>query len=102
MKLKVLVPPPGEEELRLNYIYLIKEVREFTSELKGYKGVRVLLQGEKKEMVSIPLWYRDIVGRRSKLGSFVLVLGDDLAGWIGKKIKFISWEKNKREIEVMK
>ena len=99
MKLNVRLAMEGEEVLKLGQAYKIKDTEEFTSELKGYKGIRVILEAEDGKLLAIPLWLREQVGRKSKLGAFLALLGDNTAKWKGKKIQFVSWEQGKRIIK---
>ena len=84
------------------HIYTITETELFTSQVRGYKGLRVAMtdiEGDKPVVAA--LWMREIAGSKSKLGSFVAALGDDSDTWVGKKIKFVTWRPNDRKIEVI-
>ena len=80
--------------------YEITEVEEFTSQIRGYKGLRVSMKDKEGEEVVEALWLRDVAGSRSKLGSFIVVLGKDTDAWIGKSITFISWKPSNRVIQL--
>jgi len=95
------LPLPGDEAIKLGHKYRIASVEEFTSDVQGLKGIRVTLDGGKDEKIALALWLRSTVGKKSKLGSFVVALGDNTDNWIGKHIRFISWIERKREIEVV-
>ena len=47
------------------------------------------------------LWLADTASSTSKLGSFLVALGNDTEKWIGKTIKIREWSSRDREIEVM-
>lgn len=92
------LPLPGEEILRLNYDYLIMDIEPFKSEVNGYFGFRVTLDGGKDNTLALALWYRETVGRKSKMGSFLTALGENPTSWAGKMIRFVSWDAKNRVI----
>lgn len=47
------------------------------------------------------LWLSDTASSTSKLGSFIVALGNDSDKWIGKTIYFREWSNKNREIEVV-
>ena len=47
------------------------------------------------------LWLREKVSRNSKLGAFLLVLGDDTDEWLGKTIVIDRWQERDRKIQVV-
>jgi hypothetical protein len=65
------------------------------------RAVRVTVVGNDGQLYGEMLWVRDIVGETSKLGAFITALGKKPKEWIGKKIKFISWEPANRKIAVI-
>jgi len=94
------MPLPGEECMILNHTYEIKNVESFTSELRGFEGIRVTLNDGSDLFWAVALWMgRQIVGRKSKLGAFILALGNDPDKWVGQKIQFKKWEPRDRVIE---
>jgi len=100
-KLNSSVPLPGDEAIKLNQKYVILVAETFISDVAGYEGVRVTLDGGIDNLLAIPLWQRQTVGRKSKLGAFLAVLGNDTDSWIGKTIKFVSWQPKARVIELV-
>ena len=84
------------------HTYLIHDAELFTSQVRGYKGLRVPLtdQTDQTEVIAV-LWTRDIAGEKSKLGSFISVLGNDTDNWNGKKIKILKWRPGERQIELV-
>lgn len=80
--------------------YHIKEVEQFTSAVRGFKGLRVTMHGRDGKEYVESLWLRDVVGTRSKLGSFISVLGKDTDSWVDKSITFLSWRQGDRNIEL--
>jgi hypothetical protein len=84
------------------HIYKIGEPELFTSQVRGYKGLRVPLtdQADQSEVVAA-LWMREVAGSLSKLGAFVAALGDITESWTGKTIKVVSWRTGNRKIEVI-
>jgi len=102
MKLTLQVPLPGDEELKIGATYRIKKVEPFTSQLRGFEGLRVEIdEVGGSQSLSIPLWQRDLASRRSKIGAFVIALGDDTDKWIGKQIIFEAWARGNRVIKVV-
>ena len=95
------LPLPSDEAVKLEVEYVILKVEEFESELNRYEGWRVTLDAGGGEMIAVPLWYGKTVSRESKLGAFLVALGNDYDAWIGKGIKFISWVEKARLIEVV-
>jgi len=64
----------------------------------GWDGVRVVLQDDNGVEYSEVLWKRNEVGPKSKLGAFILELGDNTDDWVGKRIKILVWKEKAREI----
>lgn len=84
------------------HIYQIHDPELFTSQVRSYKGLRVPMtdQQDQSEVVAA-LWTRDIAGEKSKLGSFIVALGNDTDTWNGKKIRILKWRPGERQIEVV-
>jgi len=91
------LPEPEE-----GHTYQIKETELFTSQVRGYKGLRVAMTDvyDSTEVVAA-LWTRDIAGEKSKLGAFIVALGSDTDTWPGKKINILRWKTGDRQIEVV-
>ena len=81
--------------------YTITETELFTSQVRGYKGLRVSMTAEDGTQVVAALWTRDIAGEKSKLGAFITALGNDTDNWIGKKVRVVTWRPGDRKIEVI-
>jgi len=96
------IPLPGEEKLKLDHAYRIVSCEEFFSELRNYHGLRVTLNGGTDDLIAVPLWLRETAGRKSKIGAFVSVLGEDVDRWVGKVIVFREWKPRNRVIEEVK
>lgn len=96
-----VLPLPGEEILKLNLPYAVMSVEPFKSEVNGYFGFRVVLDGGKDNVLSLALWYGETVGRKSKMGSFMVALGQDVLTWPLKIIKVISWNAKNRIVELV-
>jgi len=96
------LPLPGEEAIKLGKDYVIMSVDDFTSEVQNLHGWRVTLDGGKDDTLAIPLWFREVVSQRSKMGSFIAALGNDPDAWNGHTIQFVSWVDRNREIKVVK
>jgi len=90
----------------------ISKVEVIKTQLKGYDGVRVVLsntnceecgkaQGLDTNDHAGMLWLRDNVGQKSKLGAFIIALGDDTDNWVGKKIVIKTWQSKARAIQVL-
>jgi len=90
----------------------ISKVEVIKTQLKGYDGVRVVLsntnceecgkaQGLDTNDHAAMLWLRDNVGQKSKLGTFIIALGDDTDNWVGKKIVIKTWQSKARAIQVL-
>lgn len=88
---------PAAEEGK---VYDIVSADEFSSAVRSFKGLRVTLKDLKGNEAVEALWLRSPVGPKSKLGSFVVVLGKDTKNWIGKRIRIISWKQGSRQIEL--
>jgi len=83
---------------RLGEAYEIISVEEVTTQVRNLKGLRVTLRDSKGKENAEMLWLRDVVGRNSKLGAFIALLGDNTDRWVGKKIIFVSWMPRQREL----
>jgi len=89
----------------------ISKVEIIKTQLRGYEGIRVILSdtnceecGKAKGLDTNEhgdmLWLRESVGQKSKLGAFVLTLGNDTDNWIGKRIVIKTWQSKSRSIQV--
>lgn len=90
------LPEPEEGK-----IYTIESAEAFTSQVRSYKGIRVSMVDENNKHFVVPIWTRDIVGSKSKLGAFITALGQDTDTWTGTKIRFAAWRQGNRKIEVV-
>ena len=95
------LPFPSDEAIKLNKDYVLVDVSPFTSEVQGFNGYRVVLDGGSDDLIAIALWSREVVGRSSKLGSFLVALGRDQEEWTGKIIQFVAWQPKDRLIRVV-
>lgn len=82
-------------------VYKIGEVEEFTSAVRGFKGLRVDMKDSKGNTVVASLWLREVVGLKSKLGSFIKALGKNTDNWKGKKVRVVKWGVGNREVELV-
>lgn len=80
--------------------YEITGAEEFQSQVRGYKGLRLTMKDSAGMEVVESLWLRSPVGAKSKLGSFITVLGKDTDNWKGKAITFIAWKASNRIIQL--
>jgi len=93
---------PGDEAIEEGKIYKVVEVQKIDQRVRGFPGYDVILDGGRNTRLSVSLWSKERIGRRSKIGAFVLVLGRNTDDWIGKQIRFIAWQPRKRQIELVK
>jgi len=96
-ELQVLVPEGFFEGL-VGVITNV-EIRPFPA--LGTNAVVVEITDDEGKKYSEPLWVREVVGARSKLGSFVRVLGRNPRLWIGKRVRIVSWRQAYRAIELL-
>ena len=96
------LPPAGEEALQLDKTYVVVSVDEFTSEVQALKGYRIVLDGGEDHVLAIAAWHRPIVGRKSKLGAFMVALSEDMTTWPARKIQVKKWVERDREIVEVK
>jgi len=101
VKLKTEVAESLPEPLE-GHIYTIGEADLFTSQVRGYKGLRVPMKDVKDdtEVIAV-LWMREVAGENSKLGAFLSVLGDETDSWKGKKIQVVAWREKNRKIQLV-
>ena len=92
------LPLPGEEEIEYGEAYEVVSCESFTSDVQGFNGYRLILQAKGGEPFAIPLWSRDVVGRKSKMGAFLVALGQDIESWLGRWVEFVTWEPRNREV----
>jgi len=95
-------PEPGK-------VYEIKDVEKVTTDIRGFRGFRLILTEVKtgKERVTM-LWERPVVGKKSKLGAFYSAFrseyGNDYTNtdlWKGHRFEVISWIERNREIKLL-
>jgi len=75
------------------------EIRPFPA--LGTSAVVVEITDDDGKKYSEPLWIREVVGARSKLGSFVKVLGRNPKLWVGKKVRILYWRQAYRAVELV-
>jgi len=92
----------GADDIALNVAYEINNVEDIKTEVGAYSGFRVGLLSMKGDEGSVMLWKRPITSPRSKLGSFVSLLGSNTDKWLKEWIIFRSWQQNGRVIELTK
>jgi len=88
----------GADDIKLNVPYMINDVEEVVTEVSSYDGHRVELLSAKGDIGSVMLWSRAITSPKSKLGSFVELLGSNTDKWLKKWIIFHGWQQNARLI----
>jgi len=93
------LPLPGEEEIEYGVAYEVVSCGSFTSDVQGFSGYRLVLQAEGGEPFAIPLWSRNVVGRKSKMGAFLVALGQAISEWPGRWVEFVTWEPRNREVK---
>lgn len=87
------IPAPQEGKT-----YEITAVDAFSSQVRGFAGLRVAMKDSAGAEVVEAIWTRSPVGPKSKLGSFIGILGKDTDNWKGKRITFVSWRTSNRII----
>lgn len=93
----------GEQEApEIGVLYTITDVDEFKSAVQGYKGYRITMKDAKGNEVVEALWKQEVAGPNSKIGAYITALGDNTDAWKGKKVKYTTWTKGNRNIEVVK
>lgn len=90
----------GADNVELNIPYEIINVEDVTTEVSAFSGIRVELLTKTGKVGSIMLWQRPVTGTASKLGVFMIALGDNTDKWLHKWITFIGWDKGNRNIVV--
>lgn len=90
----------GADDIKLNVPYMINDVDEVTTEVGAYVGFRVELLDIKGNTGSVMLWKRPVTSPKSKLGSFVSLLGSNTDKWLRQWIIFHGWQQNMRLIEL--
>jgi len=79
--------------------YKIITAESIKTPQQGYEGIEVVAEDVPTGVMhGTMVWLRPKVGTKSKLGTFMNVLGDDYAKWIGKLFHVVSWAEKNREI----
>lgn len=92
----------GGDDVEVGTTYVITNVEDVTTEVKAYRGIRVVLEDTHKNEGTVMLWERPITSPRSKLGAFITLLGSNTDKWVAKKILFKDWREGARLIELVK
>jgi len=82
-------------------VLTIKKVEYVKTALRGFEGIRVTAVDDDGNEYAEMLWLREVVGPTSKLGTFIVKLGNKPAKWVGKRIRIVSWTQRNRQIEVV-
>jgi len=73
------------------------------TEVKQYNAVAVYCERVPDGVEhNTMLWVQKKVGERTKLGTFLKVLGDDTDKWKGKVFEVVKWGEKDREIKLVK
>ena len=91
----------GADDVTEGVPYEIVNVEEITTDVAFYKGIRVSLLDKKKAEGNVMLWQRKVTGTGSKLGVFIVALGNDTDRWLHKWVIFKVWQDRKRELEII-
>jgi len=89
----------GADNVELNIPYEITNVEDVTTDVSQYSGIRVELLSPKGHIGSVMLWKRPVVGKASKLGVFITLLGSNTDKWLHRWIIFKGWVPGGRVIE---
>lgn len=91
------------DEIIVGKTYKILSEETVKTPLQGYDGIRVTVEDiPTGELYGTMLWMRPVVGKRSKLGTFIDVLGKNTKKWVGRTIEIVSWSDKNREIKKLK
>jgi len=91
------------DEIIVGKTYKILNEEVVKTPLQGYDGIRITMEDiPTGKVYGTMLWLRPVVGRRSKLGTFMDVLGKNTGKWVGKTIEVVSWSDKNREIKKLK
>lgn len=91
--------------------YKITKAEEITTQKEEYKAIRVSLKQKDEETeYATMLWISDTIPSNSKLGCFIDAFnsfykdnekGYDTDNWLNHEVRFISWVRKDRQIEVI-
>jgi len=90
----------GADDIKLNIPYMVNDVEDVKTEVAAYSGFRIELLDTKGNMGTVMLWKRPVTSPKSKLGSFVTLLGSNTDKWLRKWIIFKAWQQNSRLVEL--
>jgi hypothetical protein len=82
--------------------YEITNVELITTDVSAYKGFRVSLLTKKAQEGTVMLWQRQVTSKKSKLGTFIDLLGSNTDDWLHKWIQFVDWRIGNRKLELVK
>jgi len=89
------------DTVELNVPYEIVNVEEdVTTEVRFLQGVRIEFMPSKGEVARVMCWRRPVVGKASKLGAFITLLGTNTDDWLHKWVIFRNWVQGGRTIEL--
>jgi len=91
----------GADDVVEGVAYEIVNVEELTTDVQQLAGIRVQLLSAKAQEGNVVLWKRPITGTTSKLGVFMVALGDETDKWLHKWVLFKVWLPRNRVIEVV-
>lgn len=80
---------------------IVKDERQH----KEYPAISIVMKSTDKTDKNVyteSLWLADTASSNSKLGSFLVALGNNTDNWVGKTVLFREWSNRDREIEVIK
>lgn len=89
------------DTIELNVPYEIVNVEDnVTTEVRMLQGVRVEFVSVTGEVARIMCWKRATVGKGSKLGSMMVLLGTNTDDWLYRWVIFRDWVQGKRIVEL--
>ena len=89
------------DNVKENVPYQITNVEDIVTDVQQYSGLRVSLVSAKGEEGGVVLWKRKVTGKGSKLGVFIVALGNNTDRWLRKWVIFKTWENRNRVLEVV-
>lgn len=95
LNVKIVTPLPEPMEGKE---YTIIDAERITTARQHLDGIRVVLEDDEKNRYGTMIWLREQATPSSKLGAFVMALGDDISLWKGKTIRIVSWSQRNRKI----
>ena len=91
----------GADDVEVGVAYQITNVETVDTDVQHLSGIRVSLKDAKGGEGNVMLWQRKVTGTMSKLGAYIITLGDNTDTWLNKWVVHDPWQVRNNVLTVV-